>query len=318
MSKFNVEILAHSKNGTGDELITFGVTFPRIILAEFNTHRMFSKNTSSSRAIPISRYIEAVNEYPFIPIAWQKSHRGMQGTDYLGESDTEKAVNAWLHARDRAISSAKALGERLDVTKQLANRILEPFMWVSMIVTTSREGLDNFFNLRCPRYMYKGSDVFYTKSDAKAWYPELESYSEMDWMKINLSEAEIHIQKLAEMMLDKVNLSDPVKLEDNEWHIPNLNNLTNMYPGLKVIDYAKIATVEAARTSYTIIDQNPLPLDRIMKIYEDLSKADPMHASPFEHCARAMDTYESKKFGNKSRNLTGFMQFRHLIEEDLI
>ena len=71
-TKINAEIVAHSLSPQGDELISVLCTFPRIILAEVNTHRMLSKNTSSSRAIPFSKMVETIQNDPFIPIAWQK------------------------------------------------------------------------------------------------------------------------------------------------------------------------------------------------------------------------------------------------------
>jgi thymidylate synthase ThyX len=77
------KIVADSLNPQGDRLTTFIVTFPRIILAEFNTHRMFSRNSASSRAIPFDKMVKSVQENPFIPIVWQKDHKGMQGKEYL-------------------------------------------------------------------------------------------------------------------------------------------------------------------------------------------------------------------------------------------
>ena len=143
------EIVAHSLSPQGNELISVLCTFPRIILAEVNTHRMLSKNTSSSRAIPFKKMVESVQNNPFIPIAWQKEHIGMQGTEYLTEKeDIEYAIGTWLHARDAAIQEAKIITSGAGVTKQLANRLLEPFMWTTMLITGSREGWDNFFNLR--------------------------------------------------------------------------------------------------------------------------------------------------------------------------
>lgn len=66
-TKISAEIVAHSTNQFGDELISVLCTFPRIILAEVNTHRMLSKNTSSSRAIPFEKMVESVKNDPFIP-----------------------------------------------------------------------------------------------------------------------------------------------------------------------------------------------------------------------------------------------------------
>ena len=197
MSKISAIVVADSSNVQGDRLTSFLITFPRIILSEVNTHRMLSKNTSSSRAIPFEKMVEAVQNNPFIPIAWQKNHPGMQGTEYLSKkelfnletftvsmSDTlnnmldknnyeynkmkksleEKIfiINTylqdykdeiktldewWLFARDKAVEMASIMYV-FDVTKQLCNRLLEPFMWTTMLITGSKEGWENFFNLR--------------------------------------------------------------------------------------------------------------------------------------------------------------------------
>lgn len=145
------EIVAHSLSPQGDELISVLCTFPRIILAEVNTHRMLSKNTSSSRAIPFKKMVEAIKNDTFIPIAWQKAHSGMQGTEYFDYENVESLIQDWLRARDQAISSATFLTET-GATKQLANRLLEPFMWTTMLITGSREGWENFHSLRNPIY----------------------------------------------------------------------------------------------------------------------------------------------------------------------
>ena len=161
------EIVAHSINEQGDELISVLATFPRIILAEVNTHRMLSKNTSSSRAIPFSKMVEAIENNPFIPIAYQRSHSGMQGTKYITDLAEIQGKNLmWLAGRDRAIQTAKNLHEA-DVTKQLANRLLEPFMWTTMLITGPKSGWDNFFNLRCPQYYFEPEDKAY--KSRKEW-----------------------------------------------------------------------------------------------------------------------------------------------------
>ena len=168
-TKINAQIVAHSKNEQGDELISVLATFPRIILAEVNTHRMLSKNTSSSRAIPFNKMVETIQNDPFIPIAWQKEHKGMQGSEYFTDDKHISLIQGnWLQARDNAIKIAEGLSGGIykstegvlppvkveeGVTKQLCNRLLEPFMWTTMLITGSREGWDNFFNLRCPQYL---------------------------------------------------------------------------------------------------------------------------------------------------------------------
>ena len=142
-------VVADSVNPFGNRLITMVVTMPRMILAEFNTHRVFSRNSASSRAIPFNKMVERVKEHPFIPIAWQKDHKGMQGTEYFTD---ERAIdfnrNTWLTARDNAVYEAVRLSDRAEVTKQICNRLLEPFMWHTVIVSATE--WENFFKLRCP------------------------------------------------------------------------------------------------------------------------------------------------------------------------
>ena len=182
------QIIADSKSIRGERLTTFLLTFPRIILAEFNTHRMFSRNSASSRAIPFKKMVESVETNPFIPIAWQKDHKGMQGIEYItGEAEIKGIKDEWLKARDSAIFHAKNLctpanTELNGVTKQLCNRLLEPFMWHTVICTAT--DYENFFKLR----------------DHEA--------------------AEIHIQELAKRMKEAMNNNTPKILKVGEWHIP--------------------------------------------------------------------------------------------------
>src|SRR5690625_2556739 len=108
--KISAEIIADSLNEFGQRLTTFVLTFPRFILAELNTHRMFSKNSASSRAIPFKKMVEMVEKDPFIPMAWQKDHRGMQGTEYITDSDEISVRETqWLTAKNRAVRYAKLL-----------------------------------------------------------------------------------------------------------------------------------------------------------------------------------------------------------------
>lgn len=220
------EIVADSLSPQGDRLTSLLITFPRMILAEINTHRMLSKNTSSSRAIPFKKMVEAVQENPFIPIAWQKHHSGMQGSEYFTEEGSIfHREQAWLYGRDEAVKTARELA-KLDVTKQLANRLLEPFMWTTMLITGSKEGWDNFFELRCPQYeLGLGKENIYFKSKKEYQeYLKLNGFTytvpEENWKILNKGQAEIHIMDLAEKIYDVMNESTPKQLEPGEWHIP--------------------------------------------------------------------------------------------------
>ena len=265
--KNKVYIVGHSLSPQSAEIITVLATFPRIILSEINTHRMLSKNTSSSRAIPFLKMVEAIQNNPFTPIAWQKYHPGMQGSEYLDEtvkydlisfmdilndtlSNTEdekerarlgkrieektKIIKElltpytllektlpewWLFARDKAVEAASILYV-FDVTKQLCNRLLEPFMWTTMLITGSKEGWDNFFNLRCGNY-----DGFKSKKEAAKEFLEkgninTSTWSELDWLHLNKGQAEIHMMMLSEKIYDAIQESVPIQLKPNEWHIP--------------------------------------------------------------------------------------------------
>ena len=202
INKISAKIVAHSiREGSGEELISYELVYPRIILAEVNTHKMLSKNTSSSRAIPFEKMVEIIEKDPFIPIAWQKHHKGMQGVEYF-ESPLEQVIRdtLWLNGRDVAVKSAKDLYE-IGVTKQLCNRILEPYMWVKQLITGTKEGFENLFDLRCPKYEIQGiSEVYKSKKEAIENHDYLDGEDYMWWLKHNTGQAEIHFMDLAEKM----------------------------------------------------------------------------------------------------------------------
>ena len=320
-----------------------------MILAELNTHRMFSRNSASSRAIPFKKMVKSVEENPFIPIAWQKDHKGMQGTEYFKVPYNEDCTLLWLEARDEAVKKARELNE-YGVTKQLCNRLLEPFMWHTVLITSSEEGLENFFNLRCP-YIYHAADGNYYKSnkdwnevDKEIWYNGLTCLHPE-----NKSQAEIHIQTIAELMWDAYNESKPKQLEAGQWHIPfedkilmsilDQQEIATKFTHIKSKEVLKlkIATGMAARVSYTIIgDEKEVSYETLINIHDKMLEAVPFHASPFEHCAKAMSDSEYKRFGKVKphstlkegkynagtstesgwcRNFRGFIQYRELIEQ---
>ena len=149
MKQISAKIVADSISPQGHRITSFILTYPRFINSELMTHRVFSRNSASSRAIPFEKMVKMVQEYPFIPIAWQKHHSGMQGTEYFTESEAYWNNDKWLKARDNAVKIATLLTND-KVTKQLANRLLEPFMWHTTLCTFTES--ENFFNLRLPIY----------------------------------------------------------------------------------------------------------------------------------------------------------------------
>lgn len=219
---YKCEIIADSLSPQGNRLTTFKLTYPRIIHSELMTHRVFSRNSASSRAIPFEKMVKMVEEDPFIPIAWQKDHKGMQGSEYAQYPDTEDFKSIWLEARDNAIKSAQlAQIGKVKLTKQICNRLLEPFMWHTVLVTATE--FENFFELRCPKYKDSLNEIYKSKKDYLEKTLEEDKYKpniDLDWYLINQSQAEIHIQALAEAMWDAMNESTPKKLQAGEWHMP--------------------------------------------------------------------------------------------------
>lgn len=332
---------------------------------------MLSKNSASSRAIPTHKLLKMVEENPFIPIAWQKEHKGMQGSEYFTDmnNDIPHLNRMWLCARDNAINTAKYLnlafenedGSIEGATKQLCNRLLEPFMWTTMLITGSKEGWDNFFSLRMPEYHY-GHEVTSSKKEMIKLFKngmyegytdnlrELESYTNLDWLQLNKGQAEIHMMALAEAIWDATNEHTPKQLKAGEWHIPfedkideiklefteeNFKDTIQGYFHYTPISKIKISTAMSARTSYTIVgDKKGIDYEEMIKLHDRLINQNPLHASPMEHCARAMSEFEYNMNikgeandydidGNAiirddmkgwCRNFKGFIQYRHIIE----
>ena len=325
--KISAKIVADSKDHRGNRITTFVLTYPRFIHAELMTHRMFSRNAASSRAIPFKKMVEDIENDPFIPIAWQKDHKGMQGVEYITDPvKIDDCVGTWLLARNKAIREAKDLNNLHGVTKQLCNRLLEPFQWYTCLVTATE--FDNFYELRCPKFVNEheeGEDISFSRKDfikkLKERYPTnweielkdffgIENNTNEEWFSLSESGAEIHIQALAEAMWDARNESIPNQLEAGEWHIPFGDRFDN--DGGKFIKYlesiwknkqaptngniqkrVKIATAKCARLSYMTFD-GEIDYEKDVKLHDQLLES--KHFSPFEHCARAMGEKEYYSF----------------------
>lgn len=312
------KIIADSLSPKGERLTTFVVTFPRIVLSELNTHRMFSRNSASSRAIPFKKMVEMVEKNPFIPIAFQKDHTGMQGTQYFTGWRENIIRLGWIAASKAAVFSAKKLS-KLGLTKQLCNRLLEPFMYHTVIVTAT--DFENFFALRAH------------------------------------GAAEIHIAKLAELMLEDYNNSTPARLNEGDWHIPfgDKIDLDKLYTKIEadhgiydpiisyqeanggisetnqkiIIQYKlKVATARCARISYIVVGEEgkEWTIEQDIKVHDKLMNDG--HMSPFEHCGQTMTThqYENESSYNAddgpegtwgwSGNFKGFIQYRKIFANE--
>jgi thymidylate synthase ThyX len=178
---YHAEVLLDSVNPAGQRLTTFVLRFPRFVLPEFNTHRMFSRNASSSRAIPTTRLMQQLREDPVIPVEWGRNQAGMQAREVLDGASARQAEAEWIAARDAALAHAEQL-RATGVHKQIVNRVLEPWMWASVIVSSTT--YENFFTLRC--------------------HPD----------------AQPEIKRLADLMRAAYEVSRPVAREAGEWHLP--------------------------------------------------------------------------------------------------
>lgn len=330
MKKIEAEIVADSINQQGDRLTSLVLTYPRIIHAEMMTHRMFSRNASSSRAVPVKKMIESVRNNTFCPIEFQKAHKGMQGSEYFVGSDKQDYINLWLESAELALEQAEKMDKK-GISKQIINRILEPYQYYTVLITGSQESWDNFFELRNPVYETE-IGVFKSKRDALISYAEGGVMAnlpttDLEWMQVNKGQAEIHIMDLSEKIYNAMNESTPEQLNPGEWHIPMLSEEDKELP----IDLQlKYAVGVHANTSYTVVgDGRKLTLPHAIKIHDKCKEE--VHSSVFEHCARAMSDEEYVKFRKGEtfedtsvdisslgwcNNFKGFIQYRYLIEND--
>lgn len=302
MKKISAEIVADSICN-GHRITTMLLTVPQIVVKELLRHRMFSFSSSSMRAIPFKKVIQDVRDNMFVPLAFQKHHSGMQGAEYLSGEKAEEAKCQWIEAGLKACDEAERL-YNIGVTKQLCSRIIEPYGYARILITATE--WDNFFSLRCPQYRsYDGDSkvLFRSKKDFLKFKGCLNDSSDiLYFLKHNESQAEIHIQALAESMWDAMNESTPRQLEAGMWYYPFHENMP-----FKVSweDAVKISVARAARLSYMTFD-GEIDYEKDIKLHDQLLES--KHASPMEHCAIA------KGDGLFYANFNSWQSYRNLLE----
>jgi thymidylate synthase ThyX len=145
---FSARVLLDSRSPSGARLTTLEVRYPRFIHSEMMTHRVFSRNAASSRAIPIKKMIAAVREEPALPVYWGRNQTGMSAREAVTPEVEALARAEWQSALEDALAHAERLAEKdIDLHKQLVNRLLEPFAWITVIITATDWA--NFFTQRC-------------------------------------------------------------------------------------------------------------------------------------------------------------------------
>jgi thymidylate synthase ThyX len=282
---YEAKVLADSLSPEGIRVLSVQATFPRFILAEFNTHRVFSRNSASSRAIPTEKLLARVRNTPFVPEAFHQRIKGMGQGQALENQGAARSV--WMQARADALTAAQELME-MGVSKSIANRLLEPFMWHTVIVTSTE--WDNFFSLRAP----VGDEVDYD-------FP-----------------AQPEIQQIAIMTRTAMRASTPRYLDYGEWHLPKVPQAEIDDIGDDVHFSKNPETywpmVSAGRCAKVSYDRQ----DEIEETWESFQRAERLdqagHMSPDEHPCRPYDPDIDE--GTDTGNLIGWMQLRKLIPHE--
>ncbi len=289
---------------TGQRITTFELEYPRFIHSELMTHRQFSRNSASSRAIPIDKMIELVEYTPAIPIHFGLNQAGMQAKNET--ADIEVATMTWLSARDKAVESARDL-QALGLHKQIVNRVLEPFQIVKTLVTAT--SYDNFFALRC-------------HTDAQ---PEIRHLANLMYQAMQESEPEV--LKAGEWHTPYVHHERDVVGTNNYGITYYVLDDSGNVISLTDKEAIKVSCSCAAQVSYR---KNDTSVEKALAIYDKLVNSSPVHASAFEHCAtpidgsndEELDTYEGithclsyneNGFTPCSGNFTDWVQYRQLI-----
>jgi len=244
MTSPSAVVVADSVTPGGARVTTVQVTMHRFVLSELNTHRVFSRNSASSRAVPVARQIERVVNDPALPIEFGSKRAGMQAGPPLDQEAHQDALATWLSARDAAVEAARRLAD-LGVHKQVTNRLLEPFMWHTVIVTAT--DWNGFWSQRCSP----------------------------------LAQPEIRLA--AEAMRAAVQGSTPLEVDFGEWHLPYVSDLDRTeVPTIELLQ--RISAARCGRVSY-LNHERTRDLDDDLRLFDRFVTARPAHASPLEHVA---------------------------------
>jgi thymidylate synthase ThyX len=309
----SAEIIVDSISPENIRLTTMQLRYPRFIHSEFMTHRTFSRNASSSRAIPVERLIEDIQRDTAMPMHWGKNKPGMQADEECNAQvrhrllnprnydlhDTNSRETAWIYARDLEIEAAEGY-HKAGYHKQIVNRLLEPFAHINVLCSSTYWA--NFFHLR----------------DDPAAMPE--------------------IQGLAVVMKEALELSKPTPLDPGMWHLPYIKNKDreNLFkeasagkPFAGIDDSQKQYTdilircsvARCARVSYLTNEMKTPTVEGDLKLYDRLVGSSPLHASPAEHVATP-DTLHYGKWmwahPKEHGNYIGWRQHRKMLNGEFV
>lgn len=267
----------------GHRLTTMEMVYPLFIHNELMTHRAFSRNAASSRAIPISKMIERVLTDPAKPVSWRKNQAGMQPGADLGEQESHQAARIWAEAAQDACESARRM-ETLGVHKEITNRLLAPFVWMTTLVSATDWA--NFFHLRTDPNAQKEFQVLACLAADAYYRPAV--------LPARLDVGDYHLPYITDEDRQEVSerYARTQEQEDNPYYIIRL-----------------VSTARCARVSY-------LTHNGKRDIEEDTNLGRRLmtnqHWSPFEHVAEA--TGDKRRWGN----FVGWKQFRKVFTNENI
>jgi thymidylate synthase ThyX len=273
------KIIADSISPEGLRLTTCELTIHRYVLSELNTHRAFSRNSASSRAIPVQKQIDKIREDLAYPVEFGTNKPGMQAGPQ-NDNDLERLYQIWEGAAGEAISRAQTLTSQYNIHKQVTNRLLEPFMWHKVIITSLEDGYDNFFNQR------------------------------------NHPDAQPEIHVAAGLLEPIYRASVPKEVDWGQWHLPYIQD-DEWDNDIEVLK--KISVARCARVSY-LTHGGVRDFEEDINLFTKLISADPPHWSPLEHVATPFEVGLSPSgnfiewFPNNRDDLyfpQGWAQFRH-------
>ncbi len=275
---FEAKIVTDSISPARSRLTTFALRYPRFVHAELMTHRLLSRNASSSRAIPVNKIMQQLEEDPAMPVYWGLNEKGMQARTEADDFTIEAFKTLWLEARDGVLEIARTLNG-MGLHKQLVNRLLEPWSHISVVVTATE--WDNFFDLRCS------------------------------------PDAQPEIKVVADKMRDLYYTNTPSRVEFGGWHLPFIQDEEKHAPGnygkkghLKNEgNLVKASTARCARVSYLTHDKKKPDLDLDIVLHDRLLSS--RHMSPFEHCAQPLTNPNQS-----SGNFKGWVQYRHMLKNE--
>lgn len=289
-------VVADSINQQGNRLTTFQLRYWRGIHSEFMTHRKFSRCAGSSRARPSQAIIDQVRSTPWGPPSWGANQPGMQANAELSPEKILIAKATWVHAANNAAAQALLL-LREGAHKQIVNRLLEPFTFIDVIVSSTE--YNNWWALREDK------------------------------------DADPSIRLLAKSMHEAFDASTPKILRVGDWHLPFVDieketaaainylqkqNATHRIIAMEVTQVLrKVSAARCARTSYRNFDGTVAPIEDDAALFNKLVSSTLVHASPLEHQATP-DALVNNMWAhpNMHGNFTGWVQHRKLIHNEYV